>query len=339
MFSRIFSLFLTASLPLFSFQLKETFAEARAGDYFATQQGKTYSLLLIRECSSPKMIIEEITIPAVQFDKQNLSFREWLDEGAPGHTLWTVSQIHLESGKFEECYSYVHKGWLDLSEGSHFLSTLLNLEFHPIKKDDRKMVGFPPKYGMEDKRTPWAPPIVWEGGRVHSPCSAYYTRWPNDYSEIAKRKIEVYFPDDPQVAASYFPYWIEVDGKVTTFQLRVIDSGTNLFSNQHDMPQKAPKITHVESLRDGGLTVTFHSPSYFEEFHIIAETPGSPFSPPQFLPHKISREGEICHLSLSSSVLNEQLNPTETYQLYLSPQEAPFLSVPVGKPLVINNFR
>jgi hypothetical protein len=339
MYLRIFCLFLALSVPLFSFKLKDSLTEAKAGDYFATQQGKTYSLLLIRECSPPRLVIEEITIPAIQFDKQNLSFRDWLKEGAPGHTLWTISQVRLDTGEFEECYSYLHQGWLDLSEGKNFLSTLLGLEFYPVKKENRKMVGFPPKYGMEDKRTFWNPPLTKEGERVQCPCSAYYTRWPNDYSEIAKRKIEAYLPDDSSIAPTYFPYWVEVDGKVTTFQLRVIDSGTNLHSSQHPLPQKPPRITKVEQDKNGGLTVSFNAPSYFDTFHVIAENQDRPFTPPLFLPYDIQNKEDQYTLTLTADVMHDQLDPMDAYQIYLSPQDSPHLSVPVGNSLVINNFR
>lgn len=339
MFCRSFFLLLALSFSLSGFKLKETLALAQEGEYYVTQQGKTLSLLLVREVSSPRVILEEITIPASQFQKENVSFREWLSKEAPGHTLWTISQLNLESGIFEECYSYDQRSWIDIRGAEQFLSTLLNLEFHPVKIEERKKIGFPPKYGVADMRHFWNPPIIFEGSKTSTDCEAYYTRWPNDHSELARRKIEIYLPSKDSLIPTAMPHWVEVDAKVTQMQFRVVDCGYNLRSPKHDLPQRPPEIQGFQADRENGLKISFTSPVYFNEFHLIAENQGNTFYPPHFLPHELRSTERGLEIQVPYETLTAELNPLEEYQLFLSPQGAPQLSIPIANTLVINNFR
>lgn len=213
-------LFLLFSLPLFGMTLKEQLKGAIPGSYVVTAQDKTNTFLFIRSCEEEKMVLEEVSIPT---NRAPIHWKAWFESGAPGHTLWTASLLDLHSGELIETFSFTHEGWIDRSEANAFFATLLNLPFQEIAQENRKKVGFPPKYGQPDHRKIWQPRLIIEGKEVAGiPFIAYETRWPNDRTELARRHIEVYLPYQ---AGSFFPYWIEVDGKVTAVRLHVIDSG------------------------------------------------------------------------------------------------------------------
>lgn len=215
--------------------LKERFRSAQTGAYIVFEQNKMYTLLNIYDKTNSSLVIEEVSAPTNRLPK-NISFRQWFEEGAQGSTSWIMSQIDLESGQILQSYSFTRKGWLDVSNVSSFLTTLLNLRFVKISDEERKKIGPPPRYGQLDQRRLWNPRLVLDGKIIPQvPFSAWKARWPNDNTELSRKKIEIYLPElgnDDLPYPSYFPYWIEVEGKLGCAQVRVIDSGFNVISPQ-----------------------------------------------------------------------------------------------------------
>jgi len=227
---------LLSALHASPLQLKEILRQAEPGSYLVTQQGKFASLLYIKSTSSSSLVLEEITIPCSSFAHYQLSWKAWLQQGAPGHTSWTTSLMNLHTGLFEQTYSYTHHSWMDLSQTSSFLSTLMNLTFEEAPLAERKKVGLPPGHNKPDHRPLWYPRAIVDGHPVSSvPFKVYRAHWPRDQSDLSSRAIDIYLPAETTECLTFFPYWVEVEGRIGNAKLRVIDSGRHAHSPR-EMP-------------------------------------------------------------------------------------------------------
>lgn len=239
------SFFLFFALPLLASEitLKNKLAEAKPGHYLVTEQNKIYTLLHIFNRGEEYIIFEEVSVPAARFAAEQKSWSSWLESGAPGHTSWIHFQINLATGTCDEIYSFTDLGWIDTTESNRFLSTLLNLNFHEIPEVKRRRVGPPPGYNKPDCRPLWNPRLTVEGkSYCNVPFSAWKARWPNDRSELSGKIIEVYLPtkdlsDSLPPYPLYFPFWLEVEGKIGVAKIRVVDSGTGLHSPKDFSPR------------------------------------------------------------------------------------------------------
>jgi len=239
-FFLLFLLFSTAQAAQIS--LKEQLRKAEPNSWLVSEQNKNYTFFYIRENNGEHVIIEEVTMSASKRPpKSGFNWRDWFESGAKGHTLWTMSQINLNTGQFENSFSFTHCGWLDLSKSSTFFTTLLNLNFQTVPLEQRRRVGLAPSHRKQDKRPLWQPRLVVNGCRVANPTFyAYKTRWPADRSELSRKWIEVYIPEQKEGAhyPTYFPYWLEVEGKIGSAKVRVVDSGMQATSPKSDLPQR-----------------------------------------------------------------------------------------------------
>ena len=237
-------------------QLKSQLSEASPGSYVVTEQAKSCALLYIREKVDNLLVIEEISIPFSNFTRQKMSWRQWFEIGAPGHTLWTVSQINLDTGVFEETYSYTHQGWVDMSDSNSFLCQLLNLNFSKIPICERKRVGLPPGVNKKDNRPIWNPRVFIDGvQQTNIPFSAYKARWHRDNSELSCKVINIYLPEsNTENYPTFFPYLVEVEGKVANVKLRIIDAGIEARSARQPFSLKAPELNEEPFWSEEGLT-------------------------------------------------------------------------------------
>lgn len=239
--------FLGASALAAEIRLKDKLAEADPGSYIVTEQSKNFTLLHIHGRSDHSIVIEEVTIPAARYSRNPLPWRQWFEKGAPGHTSWTMSKINLDTGQFEETFSFTQRGWINLSDSDSFLTTLLNLPFCPVPEEQRRRVGNPPAHNKPDHRPLWNPFLTVEGQRVCIPFTVWRARWPSDGTELSRKFIEIYLPCDVSDAdipdyPTYFPYWIEVDGRIGSARARIIDSGTEARSPKPALPLRSPKF-------------------------------------------------------------------------------------------------
>jgi hypothetical protein len=225
-FSLILFVFIHLQLEGYELTLKNKLAEAPLNSYVVLEQNKTYTFLHIYDKTPTSIVIEEISLPG---SCKSQPWRTWFESGAVGHTSWTRSRINLVTGHFEESYSLSKGNWIDTSSGDTFMATLLNLPFTAVLPEDRRKIGLPPGYGKRDMRPFWNPRLVVEGYIIPGvPFTAWKARWPGDGSELSYKIIELYLPENPSPDyPSFFPYWFEVEGKLGSAKLRVVDSGFN----------------------------------------------------------------------------------------------------------------
>lgn len=234
----LFTLFLNflGAEPVMS--LKDNLMRARVGDYIVAYLNKNYILLHIFSKELPFLTIEEITIPASRINAST-SWKKWMTEGAPGHTNWILYRVNANSGEMKESYSISQQAWLNLSQGNHFLPTLLNIHLTYLPKEERKRIGSASEIGP-DRRAIWQPKMVVEGQVVKDVSfSAWRTRWPNDNSQLSGKMIDVYVPEENEKYPSYFPYWLQIRGTAgSKATIHIIDSGSHLISPIKEFPKR-----------------------------------------------------------------------------------------------------
>lgn len=213
----------------FTTTLRDKFKQAEVGDYVVTEQGKNYSLLCVHALSETTLVLEEITAPASLLDPSKISWQEWIDAKAPGHTAWNLYEIDLEKGALIGCYSVARQGWLRLDDSELFLPKLLALPLEPTPVAERKKIGPPPQGGEEDRRALWLPPVVIEGKKKNKPpVEVLHSRWPKDNTLMSECAVEFYF--SPLLAHFPFPHWIEISSPHYTLKVRTLDSGKGVMN-------------------------------------------------------------------------------------------------------------
>jgi hypothetical protein len=215
-----------------AFILRDRLSESEKGDYLVTAQGKNYTLLHIYDKTPQTITIEEITIPNTRVGNGH-QWKNWVSQGAPGHTSWILYVIKLSSGAIEKCFSLSTRGWLNMTQQSgSFMPILLNLEFTAVADRERKKAGPPPERDSPDRRSYWQPKMVVEGHEVDGvEFGVWRTHWPKDGSELSGRTVEIYLPKSGSVRyPAYFPYWLQVKGAMGKANVRIIDSGRGLIS-------------------------------------------------------------------------------------------------------------
>lgn len=213
--------------------LRRNLMRAAAGDYIVTAQNKNYTILLVRSTMTGGMVmvIEEITLPMARVPANFSTWRQWVESGAPGHTCWVSYEISLMDGSILKAFSFTKNEWFTVPQSQNFLSTLLNLQLTPIPLNERKKVGPPPNAGTPDRRSFWQPQMVVDGQLVPGvQFDGWRTKWPKDGSELSGKSIEVFVPHDQGQYPAYFPYWLQISGMVGKAKVRIVDSGSQLFS-------------------------------------------------------------------------------------------------------------
>jgi hypothetical protein len=219
----------TLSLQSEELILRNNLQRAQPGDYIVISANKTQTLLLIYEKRNPILTIEEIAVPESKCSP-NVSWREWVNQGAPGNTSWVRYDVDLQTGQMLRYYSFTKKNWFEIPDADNFLSKLLNLKFTQIPDNARKRVGPKSRSGPE-MRPLWQPRMIVEGQAVKGVMfDAWRTRWPRDGSDLSGKLIEVYLPRDSQRYPAYFPYWLQINGVIGKAKIRIIDSGSKLQS-------------------------------------------------------------------------------------------------------------
>lgn len=213
--------------------LKDNLKRAQLGDFIVTAQNKTYTVLLVREKTDKELTFEEITVPASR-KASGMPWRDWIHQGAAGHTGWIMYQINLETGQVANTFSFNRNEWVSMPKTQNILSTLLNLRLKLIPTSERKKIGMRPLDGLPDRRSFWQPRMVVDGQLVQGVSfDAWRTRWPKDGSELSGKGIEIYVPKENELYPAYFPYWLQISGMVGKAQIRIVDSGTMLFTQAH----------------------------------------------------------------------------------------------------------
>lgn len=229
LFLIVSTLGIVSSLQAEELILRNNLQRARPGDYIVTSANKTQTILLIYAKHHAILTIEEIAVPEGK-RSPNVSWKEWVSQGAPGNTSWVRFDIDLQTGQMMRYYSFTKKNWFEIPDTDNFLSKLLNLKFTQIPDNARKRVGPKPRSGPE-MRPLWQPRMIVEGQAIQGVMfDAWRTRWPRDASDLSGKAIEVYLPRDSQRYPAYFPYWLQINGAIGKAKIRIIDSGSQLQS-------------------------------------------------------------------------------------------------------------
>jgi hypothetical protein len=222
------------ALPLESAELflRENLQRAQPGDYIVISSSKTQTLMHIYAKQDQILTVEEIAIPENK-RLSNVSWKEWVRQGAPKNTSWVMFDIDLTNGQMIRYYSFTKKNWFNIPDADNFLSKLLNLKFIKIPDSARKRIGSKP-LGL---RPFWQPRMVVEGQSIKDVLfDAWRTKWPRDGSDLSDKTIEVYLPRDSQRYPAYFPYWLQINGVIGKAKIRIIDSGSQLQSPKTPLP-------------------------------------------------------------------------------------------------------
>lgn len=209
--------------------LRNNLQRAQPGDYIVISANKTQTLFLIYAKRNPILTIEEIAVPESK-RSPNISWKEWISQGAPGNTSWVRYDIDLQTGQMLRYYSFTKRNWFEIPDADNFLSKLLNLKFTHIPDSARKRIG-PKSSSGPEMRPLWQPRMIIEGQPIRGVTfDAWRTRWPRDGSDLSGKAIEVYLPCDSQRYPAYFPYWLQINGAIGKAKIRIIDSGSQLQS-------------------------------------------------------------------------------------------------------------
>jgi len=222
-----------------SLYLKDNLQRAKPGDYIVITANKTNTLMHIYARQGQFLIIEEIAAPMSR-KAGHMDWHNWVKNNAPGHNSWVMYEIDLNSGRMQRYYSFSKCGWFEIPEVDNFLSKLLNLRLDYIPEKERKKVGLKIFAESEEARL-WQPNLVVEGQVIRGvKFDAWRTRWPKDGSDLSGKVIEMYLPQDNQFYPAYFPYWLQIQNAIGKSRVRIIDSGTNLWSPKPPMMSQMP---------------------------------------------------------------------------------------------------
>ncbi len=295
-----------------NFSLKERVLKSTPGDYSLFLQGKTASLLLIRERSESILTIEEISAPIYQI--KNVKLADWIQKGAPGHTSWITYEIDLEKNELLETFSHSRNAWLLTNEEDHFLARLLSLALKPVSYEERKKIGPAPADGESDHRALWTPPLTLEGKLQPKPETLVYsTIWPRDESPLADKKIELYFTSDEKYP---LPFWIQLSSGMGSTFAKALDMGKNLSSPYPTtVPRRYPEFLTSVERDEEGYYIEVKCPKYFQEFELVAIDSNNQTISIPFQVLKNSKE----HLELSLDI--KPLEKEVSYQIMLFPKK------------------
>lgn len=226
------AIFLFFFLPYLCFAdvtIKDRLTKASVGDFIVTEQGRNYSLLLVRHIDSSRMTLEEITVDKSNINLEKISWKSWVENKAPGAISWTGFILDLEKNTLLKGFSFLENQWLFIENSDYFFTNLLSLPFRPSKDNERKKIGPPPASGEIDRRKFWKPQLVREGKKAKS-CEyeVLRSKWPADKTQLAGCIIEVYL--DVEQPSFPFPYWLEVQHPHFIFKVHTIDSGIGIQS-------------------------------------------------------------------------------------------------------------
>jgi len=222
-------LLLIPSLFFADVTIKDRLLKANPGDFIVTQQGKSYSLMLVRHLEAPQITLEEIIVEASNIDLKKINWKNWVENKAPGAASWTGFALDLDKNTLQKSFSYLESQWLFIEKSDYFFGELLSLPFKPSRDIERKKIGPAPMPGEIDRRKFWKPQLT-RDGKTNRKCDYEVLRakWPGDKTQLAGCIFELYL--DAEEPAFPFPYWMEVQHPHYTFKIRAVDSGSGIQS-------------------------------------------------------------------------------------------------------------
>jgi len=309
-----------AATPSNAYTFHQKFETAQPGDYIVTLQDGNYSVLIVKALNKDSLILEDLLIP--EDLAPQLSWNEWVEKGAEGHTAWNLFEIDWTNNQLIEAYSVDKEGWLFFDDSQHFLSKLLSLSLKKVSSDERRKIGPAPSFGDPDQRALWNPPLVFKGQKKHKPrFDVWKTKWPSDGTQLANCSVELYF--DASNPEFPFPYWIEVSNGYYCFKMHIVDSGKNLSSMfKGKIPHRPPTFSGEPQIEKTSLRIFFKSPGYYKNFRLFAIDVNSEEHAAIPLSAQIKKtEGkELFFFELSKGQLKEIFTEGHRYRWVLVPE-------------------
>lgn len=300
--------------------LKSRILKGKKGEYVVMQQGKMTSILSIHSHINNRLILEEIAIPSARATNIN-DWKNWVKNEAPGHSSWVMYEVDLKKNTVIECYSFSKSAWLDLSQQSYWLASLFKIPLKKVPESHRKKIGPEPHFGEKDYRKVWNPTVHFESQEYKVESTAYKGVWPDDGSELAKKRFEIYF-DSKNISS--FPTWVQVSNPHITFNVQIIDSGHSLKSIYKSIPRRAPEFTKkmIRTAKEYQLFIT--SPEYYEELILYARDLSSPQK--TLIPihtEQVIKNHNTKQLTVPNSSLCGVLKNGHRYSWVISPKNTP----------------
>ncbi len=316
-------------LSLQALTLGEQLRKGSVGDYTITEQENNYSLLLLRALQDDTVLLEEITIPREQFDLGKQNWRQWLKEGAKGHTSWILYEINLKNYTLVEAFSVSKGGWIYLEGSDHFLTRLLSLPLSKVALSERKHIGPSPRDKEFDLRPLWNPPYVVEGKKNKTSFDAWKALWPKDDSLLSSCQIQVYMVD-----AFAFPYWVEASNGHFTYAIKAVDSGRNLSSPyDRQIPHRPPLFLAAPEKKGTCIEITLQLSPYYKSFSLFVFSVTNPAKLLGPIPFQIQRTDQdhkaIVEVAITdlqtfahkNSLYKWVLVPTDTNTVYVESED------------------
>jgi len=298
-----------------AFSLKDKVVKGEIGDYIVTEQGKIYTVLLIRTLNENSLILEEISVPETDINLEKISWKHWIESKAPGNTSWRAYEIDLKTHELIESYSYSRHAFLYTGDPNHFLAKLLSLNLKPTPEDKRRRIGPPPLEDETDHRKFWNPPVFVEGKHIKKPSlNSWIARWPNDGTILSNCEVELYFGTFP------FPYWIDVKSPHYRASIQTVDSGNHLNSPMPLMPQRPPEFLGAAKWKNQNIEIQLKCPSHYQNLNVFVIDLSDESRAP--IPIKASqiRKEQIVSLEIQEETLQAALQKGHKYHWIVVPE-------------------
>jgi len=320
--------------------LLKNFDKAQKGDYVVVTINKNDTLFHIFDRTEHSFIIEEITVPSSHLPKTEMNWPRWVEQGAPHHTSWVMYEIEPSSGRLLEFFSFTQQGWAEVTQGDHFLTTLLHLNVTKIPSTERKRVGPAPLHRELDHRPLWQPPLFYQNQVIPDVTfGAWRAYWPNDGTELAGKTVDVYLPQKEGPYITYFPYWIEVRDGIAKAKVRLKDSGRQLHSPKTELPRRPPAFIDQGRFEQGKLILRLKTTPYTQDCAVFAIPEDDPWTMPIALTYdkEETREPHVFKLTVTPETLSTSLSAGQRYRFSAIPRNNPRIAAETTKPLTWNS--
>lgn len=310
--------------------LKNRLLSSKSGDFIVVEQNKITSILSVHSKEKNRLVLEEISIPS-HMATRITDWKAWVDKAAPHHSSWVMYEIDTKTDEVLECFSFSKSGWLKLSDQDYWLACLFKIPLKQIPSQDRRKIGPAPMGGEKDYRKIWNPSVRFEGKDRSIPSTAYQGNWPDDGTELAKKRFTLYF-DEKKL--SPFPCWIQVSNPHITFNVRIIDGGKNLKSPYKSLPKRPPEILRVTKNIKQGYRLYIDSPKYFEEYLLYVRDISEPHKTLTRVSFTSSKkEGQLI-IDIPFSSLAGHLQNVHLYSWVITPKCTPSIHTESKEPFL-----
>jgi hypothetical protein len=208
---------------------------------------------------------------------------------------------------------------------------MLSLPLSSTPPEKRRRIGATPQRGEDDTRALWFPPLVFEGKKIKKPAmEVFETRWPDDNSQLAACRLELYFlPDFP------FPFWLETSNGHLTMKIRTVECG-NASNSPITMPipHRSPIFLDNGKREGDVLKLKLRSPAYYTHFSLFAIDLTDPMSAPIPITFESAKKGkEELSLNIPLKGLKPLLQDGHAYRWILTSEEDKHLYAESDEPL------